>query len=94
VVDITFSSDDVDDHNVVIDIGAAHDNAKKVLAKLNYQNLDEIPEFKGKLTTTEFVAKYIHNEIRIAVASIFSGTIKVTLRSKGVNYAAGKGTYL
>jgi hypothetical protein len=32
---------------------------KGLLAKLNYKNLDEIPEFKGKNTTTEFLAKYI-----------------------------------
>ena len=30
-----------------------------MLQPLNYRNLDELPEFKGKNTTTEFVAKYV-----------------------------------
>ena len=30
-----------------------------VLARLNFRNLDELPEFAGKNTTTEFVARLI-----------------------------------
>jgi hypothetical protein len=43
----------------VIDIGRAHEALKATLAPLNYRNLDELPEFKGFNTTTEFLTKYI-----------------------------------
>lgn len=79
VVDVTFMSDSVDEHNVVIDIGKAHDITGEVLAPLKYQNLDELEIFKGKLTTTEFVARHIHDEIRNKVKDIFKGRIKVEL---------------
>jgi len=79
VVDVTFKSDDVDEHNVVIDIGKAHEVTAEVLKPLSYQNLDELPQFAGKLTTTEFMAKYIHDEIKGKLKDVFSGRISVTL---------------
>jgi len=79
VVDVTFSSKDVDAHNVVIDIGKAKDITKNILEHLNYKNLDELPQFKGKLTTTEFVAKYIHDKIKAETKAFFEGQISVCL---------------
>lgn len=79
VVDVTFSSKELDSHNVVIDIGKAKDVSKQILSELNYSNLDELPQFKGKLTTTEFIAKYIHDKIKENTASFFKGKISVCL---------------
>jgi len=79
VVDITFRSADVDEHSVVIDIGKAHEVTAEVLKPLKYQNLDELPQFAGKLTTTEFMAKHIHDEIKSKLANVFDGKIAVTL---------------
>ena len=79
VVDVTFYSENLDAHNVVIDIGKAKDITKSVLDHLNYKNLDELPQFKGKLTTTEFVAKYIHDKIKEEVNAFFTGKISVCL---------------
>ena len=59
VVDAAFIADTLDDNGIVIDIGRAHDALKAVLAPLNYRNLDEVPEFKGVNTTTEFLTKHI-----------------------------------
>jgi 6-pyruvoyl-tetrahydropterin synthase len=59
VIDAAFIAETLDDNAIVIDIGRAHEALKAVLAPLNYQNLDEMPEFRGKNTTTEFLSKYI-----------------------------------
>jgi 6-pyruvoyl-tetrahydropterin synthase len=59
VVDAAFISEALDANGIVIDIGRAHDALKAILAPLNYRNLDEIPEFKGINTTTEFLSKHI-----------------------------------
>ena len=59
VIDAAFIAETLDDNAIVIDIGRAHEALKSVLGPLNYQNLDEVPEFKGKNTTTEFLSKYI-----------------------------------
>ena len=61
VVDAAFIAEALDDNGIVIDIGRAHDALKAVLAPLNYRNLDEIPEFKGINTTTEFLSKHIYD---------------------------------
>ena len=34
-----------------------------MLAPLNYRNLDDVPEFKGTNTTTEFLTKYIFDRL-------------------------------
>ncbi len=59
VVDAAFMSEQLDSNGIVIDIGCALDILKATLAPLNYCNLDELPQFKGVNTTTEFLTKYI-----------------------------------
>ena len=61
VVDAAFIAETLDENGIVIDIGRAHEALKAVLTPLNYRNLDELPEFKGANTTTEFLCKYIHD---------------------------------
>ncbi|MEM9277846.1 MAG: 6-carboxytetrahydropterin synthase [Pseudomonadota bacterium] len=63
VVDACFISKTLDENNVVIDIGAAHDALKAVLQPINYANLDELPQFEGENTTTEFLTKHIWDHL-------------------------------
>ena len=59
IIDACFFSKTLDENGVVIDIGKAHQVLKETIEPLNYRNLDEIPDFNGKNTTTEFLTKYI-----------------------------------
>jgi 6-pyruvoyl-tetrahydropterin synthase len=59
VVDVAFFRETLTTDEVVVDIGRAHDALKATLAPLNYRNLDEVPEFKGRQTTTEFLSRHI-----------------------------------
>jgi 6-pyruvoyl-tetrahydropterin synthase len=59
VVDAAIMAKDIDANGIVADIGRAHDVLKALLATLNYKNLDDVPEFKGINTTTEFLARHI-----------------------------------
>ena len=61
VVDAAFIAETLDANGIVIDIGRAHDSLKAMLSPLNYRSLDDIPEFKGLNTTTEFLAKHIYD---------------------------------
>src|SRR5437868_15316509 len=63
VVDAAFIADTLDPNGIVVDIGRALDTLKEVLQPLNYKNLDEVPEFKGVNTTTEFLTKYIFDRL-------------------------------
>ena len=63
VVDAAFIADTLDPNGIVVDIGRALDALKEVLKPLNYKNLDDVPEFKGKNTTTEFLTKYIFDRL-------------------------------
>jgi 6-pyruvoyl-tetrahydropterin synthase len=66
VIDVAFIAQTLDQNGIVVDIGRAHEALKSVLQPLNYRNLDELPEFKGKNTTTEFLAKYVVDKLASA----------------------------
>ena len=63
VIDAAFSAETLDDNGIVIDIGRAHEALKAVVAALNYRNLDDVPEFKGSNTTTEFLTRHIFERL-------------------------------
>lgn len=62
-VDAAFFADGIDSHGLVVDIGLATEVLAEVLAPLKYQNLDQLPELKGKFTTTEFLCGYIFEQL-------------------------------
>ncbi|SFQ69933.1 6-pyruvoyl-tetrahydropterin synthase [Roseivivax halotolerans] len=66
-VDVAFYTEDIDEHGLVVDIGLATEALTATLNPLRYQNLDEVPEFKGKFTTTEFLCKHIFDQMAKAV---------------------------
>lgn len=63
VIDVAFFRKDLIAEGVVVDIGRAHDALKAAITPLNYRNLDEIPEFAGKQTTTEFLCRHIFDNM-------------------------------
>ena len=79
VVDVTFKTKTLNQYNVVIDIGVAHKVVKDILSKLDYQNFDDLDVFKGKLTTTEFIARYIYDEVSLSAKTYFDGKINVSI---------------
>jgi 6-pyruvoyl-tetrahydropterin synthase len=66
VVDVAFYRETLTSDEVVVDIGRAHDALKATLAPLNYRNLDEVPEFAGRQTTTEFLSRHIFERMAAA----------------------------
>ena len=67
VVDAAFFTEDVDNDGLAVDIGAATETLAEVLKPLNYQNLDEVEAFSGKISTTEVIAKHIFDQLAAAV---------------------------
>lgn len=81
VVDATFRRAELDAHGVVVDIGRAAEQLGAVLGEFNYRNLDEVPEFAGTNTTTEFLAK--------AVADRIAGRVRDGALGEGARGLAG-----
>lgn len=67
VVDAAFFTRDVDENGLAVDIGLATEVLARVLKPLNYKNLDELEVFKGRVSTTEVIAKHIFDELAKAV---------------------------
>lgn len=91
MVDAAFMSRDLDTNGIVVDIGRAHEVLKEVLEPLNFTNLDEVPEFKGRNTTTEFLTRHIFDRLAAAARADRLGrpaselsAIRVTLHESHV----------
>ncbi|WP_366655028.1 6-carboxytetrahydropterin synthase [Fodinicurvata sp. EGI_FJ10296] len=98
VVDVEFRRSSLDNDNVVTDIGAATGLLKEVLADFNYKNLDDLDDFKGINTTTEFMARTIFDRLSHRVAGGALGdsgkglrAIKVTLNESHAAWASFEG---
>lgn len=99
VVDAAFFSPELDANGIVIDIGRAHEVLKETLAPLNYRNLDEVPEFTGRNTTTEFLSRHIFEALARAARENRLGrpagelsSIRVTLHESHAARAWYEGT--
>lgn len=95
VVDVEFRRDALDPDGIVVDIGLAGESLRRVLSELNFRNLDEEPAFRGKNTTTEFLAFAIFERIAAEIGGGKLGpnasgltTLKVTLNESHVAWAA------
>ncbi|PSF11213.1 6-pyruvoyl trahydropterin synthase family protein [Marinobacter shengliensis] len=67
VVDVTFERPELDGNDLIVDIGQASDLLKEVLSEFNMKNLDDLPEFEGRNTTTEFMAQVVFNRMAAAI---------------------------
>ncbi len=99
VVDVEFRRPDIDADGIVVDIGRAGDTLKQVLGEVNYRNLDEVPAFSGRNTTTEFLARFVFDRMLVAILRGELGpgaravqSLKVTLHESHVASAAYEGS--
>ena len=93
VVEAELRRDSLDADGIVCDIGRALDLLKAVLGEFEYRNLDELEEFRGRNTTTEFLAGEIHRRLarRIkegALGPQLIASLKVVLRENPVAWAS------
>lgn len=95
VVDACFSSPDLDENGIVVDIGRASEQLRAVLADLNYRNLDDEPALTGQNTTTEVMARFIADRLaeKAKAGDLGSGgsglaEIEVTLHESHIAWAS------
>ncbi len=98
VVDVELTRKDLDADGIVVDIGHAGEALRRVLAELNYRNLDEVQAFAGRNTTTEFLARVVFDGLVAAVRRGDLGPgaadverIRVTLHESHVASASFEG---
>ena len=94
-VEAEFRAPKLDHLNLLIDIGLAKTELRRLLDTVDYNNLDELPQLKGQNTTTEFMAAHIHALLAAALKSGVMGdggravtSLKVLLRESPVAWAA------
>ena len=95
VVDATFRRPELDDDNIVVDIGRAGEELHAICGGLSYQNLDDNTDFTGVNTSTEFLAKVIADRLagKVAAGDLGAGAagltgISVTLHESHIAWAS------
>jgi 6-pyruvoyltetrahydropterin/6-carboxytetrahydropterin synthase len=95
VVDLELRRPELDADGVVVDIGRATGVLREILSELNFRNLDEESAFRGRNTTTEFLARVVFDRVaeRIAHGDLGANAqglthAKVTLHESHVAWAA------
>jgi 6-pyruvoyltetrahydropterin/6-carboxytetrahydropterin synthase len=95
VVDVTFQRRELDDDDLVVDIGQASATLKRVLGEFHCHNLDELEAFQGRNTTTEFLARVIFERLLEAIRQGRLGrgadelaAMRVTLHESHVAWAS------
>lgn len=98
VVDLELRRAELDRDGVVVDIGLATTLLREVLGELNFRNLDEDPAFRGRNTTTEYLARVVHDRVTARALAGALGphaqgiaSMKVTLHESHVAWAAYEG---
>jgi 6-pyruvoyltetrahydropterin/6-carboxytetrahydropterin synthase len=98
-VEIELRRAELDGNGLVCDIGLARSLLEAILASFAYRNLDELAAFRGRNTTTEFLAGEIFRRLkpRIAQGALGPDTagalsaLRVVLRESPVAWAAYEG---
>ncbi|NBM16245.1 6-carboxytetrahydropterin synthase [Streptomyces sp. GC420] len=95
LVDATFRRPELDDDNIVVDIGLATRELGAIVGELNYRNLDDEEDFAGINTSTEFLAKVVADRLadRVHAGKLGEGArglagITVTLHESHVAWAS------
>ena len=94
VVDAEFFAKKVNEYNIIMDLGVVTNILAEVLKFYSYKNLDDIDEFKGIITSTEFLAKDIYERICLRLKNDYLNDyhqlhkIKITLTESNVAWAA------
>jgi 6-pyruvoyl-tetrahydropterin synthase len=98
IVDVEFRRTELDADGVVVDIGRATEVLHAILAELNFRNLDEVPEFRKRNTTTEFLARVVFDRMVAAIKRNDLGAsargidaLRVTLHESHVASASFEG---
>lgn len=98
VVDVEFRRPELDADGLVVDIGLASTALKDIVAVYNYRNLDDVPEFKGKNTTTEFLARVLFERMvdrikagKLGPAAAGVSSLKVVIHESHIAWAGYEG---
>ncbi len=94
LVDATFRGPRLDGDGILVDIGRAGEELRSVVSDLTYRNLDDHPEFGGRNSSTEALARLIADRLaeRVRDGALGSGagvsSLTVTLRESHVAWAS------
>ena len=94
IVDAEFFSKEVNKYNIIMDLGVVTDILTDTLKFYSYKNLDEVVDFKGIITSTEFLAKDIYDRISLKLKEDYYDDykslhkIKIILTESNVAWAS------
>lgn len=90
-VSLELHAEALDENQIIYDIGHMQSVLQGTIAPLHFRNLDELPQFEGKNTTTEFLARWLHERIAEQLRGKFRGAARVVLEESHVAWGSYEG---
>jgi 6-pyruvoyl-tetrahydropterin synthase len=73
---------------IVLDIGALRAALRRALEPLEYRNLDDLPDFAGRNSTTEVLCRHIHITLGRLLEPVEQAELEITLVESPVAWAS------
>jgi 6-pyruvoyltetrahydropterin/6-carboxytetrahydropterin synthase len=93
-VEVEVRAPGLNEHHVVMDIGALRAIVRETLSGIDYRSLDDHPAFPGRTSTTERIAEFVANDVAKAIRALpkdaappAGGSLRVFLRESPVAWA-------
>lgn len=80
-VEAYVKGENLDASNILIDFKLLKKSLKKVLAELDHQDINELPEFKGESPSSELLANYIYYKLKEDIVELSKITVWETPES-------------
>jgi 6-pyruvoyltetrahydropterin/6-carboxytetrahydropterin synthase len=70
-VEVVARGEQLQPDGTLVDLGVLQDAVRQTTSALHYRDLDELPQFSGRNTTAEAVARHVYDEVaRLAGESL------------------------
>jgi 6-pyruvoyltetrahydropterin/6-carboxytetrahydropterin synthase len=79
---------ELDTDGIVVDIGRLREALARALTPLAYRNLDELPDFSDRNSTTEVLCRWVHERLAAALPGRPGLALRVTLVESPVAWAS------
>ncbi|MBQ3312033.1 6-carboxytetrahydropterin synthase QueD [bacterium] len=85
-VEVSVRGDILDKSNILVDFKALKRDLRLILADLDHQDLNELPDFKGESPSSEFIANYIYYKMKEKYVELYKVSVWETRESCATYY--------
>lgn len=80
-VEAFFAGTELDKSNLLVDFKLLKKELNKVLDVLDHKDINELPQFMGQSPSSEYIARFIYNELKKTMPQVIKVSVWETVNS-------------